>query len=76
MYRRHRSSDGVGTVAAPLDARSSHDPDVASPASPFRVPDTRSREAVPASDARGSTNAGLDPRVATHLLVDTNGGAG
>jgi len=33
------------------------------------LPDTCSHEAVPASHARASANAGLDPRVATHLLV-------
>jgi hypothetical protein len=32
-------------------------------------PDARGHEAVPAFHARASTNAGLDPRVATHLLV-------
>ncbi|MGO9495261.1 MAG: hypothetical protein ACLQA5_00880 [Solirubrobacteraceae bacterium] len=31
--------------------------------------DTRGHEAVPATHARASTNAGLDPRVAAHLLV-------
>ena len=31
--------------------------------------DTRGHDAAPAGDAREITNAGLDPRIATHLLV-------
>src|ERR1035438_10540846 len=42
------------------------------PLSTLPLPDTRGYEAAPASHARASTNAGLDPRVATHLLVATS----